>query len=69
MNLQNSGFDKNSTYFERSLNSSGIPTVFIHGVGLDHTMWLPQKKYFHFRKSSPESINKLKQFVIVERRY
>ena len=47
MNLQNSGFDKNSTYFEHSLDSSGIPTVFIHGVGLDHTMWLPQKKYFH----------------------
>ena len=47
MNLQNSGFDKNSTYFEHSLDTSGIPTVFIHGVGLDHTMWLPQKKYFH----------------------
>ena len=47
MNLQNNGFDKNSTYFEHSLDSSGIPTVFIHGVGLDHTMWLPQKKYFH----------------------
>jgi len=47
MNLQNSGFDKNSTYFEHSLDSSGIPTVFIHGVGLDHTMWLPQKKHFN----------------------
>ena len=47
MNLQNSGFDQNSTYFEHNLGSSGIPTVFIHGVGLDHTMWLPQKKYFH----------------------
>ena len=47
MNLLNSGFDKNSTYFEHSLNSSGIPTVFIHGVGLDHTMWLPQKKHFN----------------------
>ena len=47
MNLQNSGFDKNSTYFEHSLDYSGIPTVFIHGVGLDHTMWLPQKKFFH----------------------
>ena len=44
MNLLNNGFDKNSTYFEHSLDSSGIPTVFIHGVGLDHTMWLPQKK-------------------------
>ena len=47
MNLQNSGFDQNSTYFEHNLGSSGIPTVFIHGVGLDHRMWLPQKKYFH----------------------
>ena len=47
MNLQNSGFDKNSTYFEHNLDLSGIPTVFIHGVGLDYTMWLPQKKYFH----------------------
>ena len=47
MNLLNSGFDKNSTYFEHSLDFSGIPTVFIHGVGLDHTMWLPQKKHFN----------------------
>ena len=47
MNLQNSGFDNSSTYFEHNLDSSGIPTVFIHGVGLDHTMWLPQKKHFH----------------------
>ena len=47
MNLQNSGFDKYSTYFEHSLDSFGIPTVFIHGVGLDHKMWLPQKKHFH----------------------
>ena len=47
MNLQNIEFDKNSTYFEHNLDTSGIPTVFIHGVGLDHTMWLPQKKYFH----------------------
>jgi len=47
MNLTNKGFDNNSTYFEYNLGSSGIPTVFIHGVGLDHTMWLPQKKYFN----------------------
>ena len=46
MNLLNSGFDKNSTYFEHNLDSPGLPTVFIHGVGLDQTMWLPQKKYF-----------------------
>ena len=47
MNLQNSGFDKNCTYFVHNLDSSRIPTVFIHGVGLDNTMWLPQKKHFH----------------------
>ena len=46
MNLQNSGFDQNSTYFEHNLDSPGMPTVFIHGVGLDQTMWVPQKKYF-----------------------
>jgi len=47
MNLQNNGFDQNATYFEHNLETSGIPTIFIHGVGLDHTMWQPQKKYFH----------------------
>ena len=47
MNLQKSGFDNNSTYFEHNLDSSGIPAVYIHGVGLDHTMWLPQKKKFN----------------------
>ena len=47
MNLQYNGFDNNSTYFERSLSSSNIPTIFVHGVGLDHKMWLPQINYFH----------------------
>ena len=46
MNLTNKGFDNNSTYFEHNLDSPDIPTVFIHGVGLDQTMWVPQKKYF-----------------------
>ena len=46
MNLINNGFDNNLTYFEHNLNSSEIPMVFIHGVGLDNTMWMPQKKYF-----------------------
>jgi len=46
MNLINSGFDNNLTYFEHNLNSSEIPMVFIHGVGLDNTMWMPQKEYF-----------------------
>ena len=50
MKLINSGFDNNSTYFEHNINSSDIPSVFIHGVGLDNTMWLPQKKYFKNNK-------------------
>ena len=44
MNLPNIGFDSNLTYFEHNLNSTNIPTIFIHGVGLDNTMWEPQKK-------------------------
>ena len=28
------------------LDSFEIPTIFIHGVGLDNTMWIPQKKFF-----------------------
>ena len=23
------------------------PSIFIHGVGLDNTMWYPQKEHFH----------------------
>ena len=46
MKLINSGFDNNSTYFEHNRDSSGIPNIFIHGVGLDNSMWLPQKEYF-----------------------
>ena len=44
--LINNGFDKNSTYFEHNINSDEVPNIFIHGVGLDNTMWLPQKKFF-----------------------
>ena len=47
MNLFNSGIDLKSTYYEHNLNSSNIPNIFIHGVGLDNTMWLPQKKFFN----------------------
>ena len=46
MKLLNTGFDNNSTYFEHNIDSSDIPSIFIHGVGLDNTMWLPQKDYF-----------------------
>ena len=50
MKLINSGFDNNSTYFEHNIDSSGIPNIFIHGVGLDNTMWLPQKEYFKYNE-------------------
>jgi len=46
MQLPNNGFDNQVTYYELNNHSAGIPTIFIHGVGLDNTMWLPQKKYF-----------------------
>ena len=43
-------FDSNSTYCEHNIDVSGIPSIFIHGVGLDNTMWLPQKNFFHNKK-------------------
>jgi len=39
-------YDKKLTYFENYLISNDIPTIFIHGVGLDSSMWDPQKSYF-----------------------
>ena len=50
MKLINTGFDDNSTYFEHNIDSSGVPNIFIHGVGLDNNMWLPQKEYFKNHK-------------------
>ena len=41
-----SGYDHNSTYFENTLNFKDIPSIFIHGVGLDVSMWSKQKNYF-----------------------
>ena len=38
-----SNYDVNNTYFEYNFISKKIPTIFIHGVGLDNTMWYPQK--------------------------
>jgi len=40
------GFDNNKTYFESNFQASQIPTIFIHGVGLDNSMWIPQKTFF-----------------------
>ena len=46
MNSFKKEFDHKSTYFEQGFYNNGIPNVFIHGVGLDNTMWYPQKKIF-----------------------
>ena len=42
-----SHIDSHGTYFEFSELKNSTPTIFIHGVGLDNTMWYPQKEYFH----------------------
>ena len=42
-----SHIDSHGTYFEFSELKNSTPTIFIHGVGLDNTMWYPQKGYFH----------------------
>ena len=38
--------DSHGNYYEFSEIKNSIPTIFIHGVGLDNTMWYPQKEYF-----------------------
>ena len=45
MKIKKKGYDNNKTYFEYNSNN-GVPNVFIHGVGLDNTMWNPQKEFF-----------------------
>ena len=42
----NSGYDNFHTYFESNIKLNDVPNIFIHGVGLNNTMWKPQKKYF-----------------------
>ncbi|SVE16108.1 uncharacterized protein METZ01_LOCUS468962, partial [marine metagenome] len=39
-------FDNNKTYFESNFQVAKIPTIFIHGVGLDNSMWISQKTFF-----------------------
>ena len=39
-------FDNHNTYYEQAYNTDNIPSIFVHGVGLDNTMWYPQKKIF-----------------------
>ncbi len=42
-----SGYINSSTYFEANINSNDVTNIFIHGVGLNHTMWKLQKDYFN----------------------
>ena len=39
--------DSHGNYYELSEVKNSPTTIFIHGVGLDNTMWYPQKEYFH----------------------
>ena len=41
--------DSHGNYFEFTEIVDSIPTIFIHGVGLDNTMWYPQKEYFNHK--------------------
>ena len=45
MNLKNQT-DSQGNYYEFSEVKNSPMTIFIHGVGLDNTMWYPQKEYF-----------------------
>ena len=38
--------DSQGNYYEFSEVKNSPMTIFIHGVGLDNTMWYPQKEYF-----------------------
>ena len=41
--------DSHGNYFEFTEIKNSTPTIFIHGVGLDNTMWFPQKEYFNHK--------------------
>ena len=38
--------DSHGNYYEFNELDKSLTTIFIHGVGLDNTMWYPQKEYF-----------------------
>ena len=38
--------DSFGTYYQFNNIKDETITIFIHGVGLDNTMWYPQKKFF-----------------------
>ena len=39
--------ESHGNYYEFNELNKSLTTIFIHGVGLDNTMWYPQKEYFH----------------------
>ena len=39
--------DSHRNYYEITEIKNSTPTIFIHGVGLNHTMWKYQKDYFN----------------------
>ena len=39
--------DSHGNYYEFNELNKSLTTIFIHGAGLDNTMWYPQKEYFH----------------------
>ncbi len=41
--------DSHGNYYEFNKTKNSPTTIFIHGVGLDNTMWYPQKKYFNYQ--------------------
>ena len=41
-----SKFDSQNTFYQLNLKED-LPIIFIHGVGLDHTMWTPQINAFN----------------------
>ena len=39
--------DSSGNYYQLSEAKGSPITIFVHGVGLDNTMWYPQKEYFY----------------------
>ena len=40
------GLDDQGTYYQINKVEGTTPILFIHGVGLDHSIWEPQIKFF-----------------------
>ena len=40
------GIDDQGTYYQINEVAGTTPIIFIHGVGLDHSIWSPQVEFF-----------------------